>query len=308
MAFSTEICLRLPFSEIVMGALSTSKKSLRCTQWAIPGLGVYLMAFGRPFGLPQSVNRPFLSRDIGYSSITEVTGSGVTNKIGATPRGFRCPQIAEIRPVRHHAIVYALHPELSHHARVAKTPFGLRARQGCPSTKVRTNQIAGAQLSACCRDFVNSWYQIIDSLQRIPATVRDLRERFACDSEGRRFTREGLPATNCDVDVERIELQRPCLASALVRGNDRRTRPGERIEHDVPAARAVLDGIDYERGRLHGGVHFEIGVAARAPRIDAGVVPDVGPVPSVRSKFHGVHVRIGPHLVDEDELVLGPIE
>ena len=44
----------------------------------------------------------------------------------------------------------------------------------------------------------------------------------------------------------------------------------------------------------------QVGVAARPPRVDAGVVPDIGSVPSVRSKFHGVHVRIGPHLVDED--------
>src|SRR5258708_31401986 len=109
-------------------------------------------------------------------------------------------------------------------------------------------------------------------------------------------------------NVERIELKRPCLASALVRGNNRRARPGECVEHDVPAAREVLDGIDYERGRLHGGMHFEIGVAAGPPRIDAGVVPDIGSVPSVRSKFHRVHVRTGPHLVDEDQFVLGAIE
>src|ERR1700730_15748121 len=86
MAFRTESSLRLPFSVDVMGALSTSKKLLRCTQCAIPGGGVYLGVLGRPFGLPQSVNRPFLSRDIGKLLIRKVNGSGAANKLARTPQ------------------------------------------------------------------------------------------------------------------------------------------------------------------------------------------------------------------------------
>src|ERR1700730_4442311 len=144
MAFRTEISLRLPFSVVVMGALSTSKKSLRCTHCAIPVGGVYLGVLGRPFGLPQSVNLPFLSRDIGKLLIRKVNGSGAANETGANPAGFRFPQIAEIRPFRHHAIIYALHSELSHHARAAKPRSEFVSGRDVSSTKVRSNQIARA--------------------------------------------------------------------------------------------------------------------------------------------------------------------
>src|SRR5437762_3173326 len=157
-----------------------------------------------------------------------------------------------------------------------------------------------------CEVFVitgNRWL-----LQGVPATVLDLRERFAGDGECRSFTGEGLPPADGDIDVERIELKRPCLAAALLRRDNRRTRPREGVEYNVSAARAVLDGIDDERYRLHRGVHFELSIPARPPGIDAGVIPDIRSVPSVASKLHGVDVRIGANLVDEDKFVLGAIE
>src|SRR3984893_1444847 len=135
MAFRTEISLRLPFSVVVTGALSPSKKSLRCIQCAIPDGGVYLGVLGRPFGLPQSVNRPFLSRDIGKLLISKVNGSGAANKIAANPPGFPFPHIAEITPFRHHAIIYALHSELSHRARSANPRSEFVSGRDVSSTK-----------------------------------------------------------------------------------------------------------------------------------------------------------------------------
>src|SRR5713101_2179227 len=120
MAFRTEICLRIPFSVIVIGALSTSKKSSRCTRCAITGSGVYLRALGRPFGLPQSVKRPCLSRDIRELLNHESEWERGHKQDWRDPAGFRFPHFAEIRPVRHHAIIYTLHSKLSHQARAAK--------------------------------------------------------------------------------------------------------------------------------------------------------------------------------------------
>src|SRR5258708_19371305 len=120
MAFRTEISLRLPFSVVVMGALSTSKKSLRCTQCAIPGGGVYLGVLGRPFGLPQSVNRPFLSRDIGKLLITKVNGSGAANKLGATP------QVSDFRTLQRSG-PSGITPSSTHHPPNYRITLGLRS-------------------------------------------------------------------------------------------------------------------------------------------------------------------------------------
>src|SRR5436190_23346210 len=55
-------------------------------------------------------------------------------------------------------------------------------------------------------------------------------------------------------------------------------------------------------------MHLEVCVAARPPSIDPSVVPNVGSVPAVRAKLHGVHVGIGSDLVNEDKFVLGAVE
>src|ERR1700730_2080098 len=83
-------------------------------------VGMYLSVFGRPFGLPQSVNRPFLSRDIGKLLITIVNGSGATNKIGATPQVSDFRTLQRSGPSGITPSSNALHSELSHHARAAK--------------------------------------------------------------------------------------------------------------------------------------------------------------------------------------------
>src|ERR1700694_1229679 len=144
MAFRTEISLRLPFSEVVMVALSTSKKSSRCTQCAIPGLGMYLRALGRPFGFPQSVNRPFLSRDIGKLLITKVNGSGATNKIGATPQVFHSRTLQSSRPS-------GITPSSTHYIPNCRITLGLQ--------KPRSDFVRG-------RDVLAQRFAVIKSLER----------------------------------------------------------------------------------------------------------------------------------------------
>ena len=124
----------------------------------------------------------------------------------------------------------------------------------------------------------------------------DRRECFAGRHQRRCLTRERLPAANGDVDIERIEFDRARPAPALVRGNDGRSRPGEGIQYDLPAAGAVLDGVDHQRRRLDRRVHFQVCVAAGPPGVDAGVVPDIGPVASVLAEFDGVHMGAGSTL------------
>ena len=141
------------------------------------------------------------------------------------PRRFPILQSQRSGPSGITPSFYSLHSELSHHARasIPRPDFASgRSLLAQRLAQIKLLELSCQLAAAVSYLFVITW--VTDLLQRIAATVLDFRERFAGYSERRSFTGEGLPAANCDVDVERIELNRPCLASALVRGDNGRAR------------------------------------------------------------------------------------
>ena len=74
--------------------------------------------------------------------------------------------------------------------------------------------------------------------------------------------REGLPATDGDVDEPRLDLKCTSMPPHPLGRHDRRARAREGVEHDVATPRAVLDGIGDESDRLGGGMRHRK-IAAR---------------------------------------------
>ena len=83
--------------------------------------------------------------------------------------------------------------------------------------------------------------------------------------------REGLPATDGDVDEQRFELKRTGMPSNLLSRHDRAAPAGKDVEDDVALARAVLDGIGDERDRLW----MRPKLVHAMERVHARIVPDV---------------------------------
>src|SRR5262245_58643403 len=87
---------------------------------------------------------------------------------------------------------------------------------------------------------------------------RDLVEGLAGLGEPSLSLGEGLPAPHPDIDVFGFELQRTTDAPGPLRRDERRAAPGEGIEHDAAALRAVADRIGYQRDRLDRRVHAQL--------------------------------------------------
>jgi hypothetical protein len=61
-----------------------------------------------------------------------------------------------------------------------------------------------------------------------------------------------LPAANSDIDVLRIELDKPRSAPGALGGNAGRASPTEWVKNDPAAVRAVADRICDKSDRLYG--------------------------------------------------------
>src|SRR5262249_45947822 len=112
-----------------------------------------------------------------------------------------------------------------------------------------------------------------------------------------------FPTANCNVDIKGIDFHGACTTLGFLRSHDGRARTAEGIQYDFTAPRAVLDGIDDKRHRLDGGVHCKVVKPARTKRVDATIIPNVGPVSAATTELDGVEMRRRPHLEDEDKLV-----
>src|SRR5438105_2651108 len=60
----------------------------------------------------------------------------------------------------------------------------------------------------------------------------------------------GLPAPDCDIDIEGVEIDPNADATSLLGRHYSRTRAYERVEHDVPTPSDVADGIGDHEHRL----------------------------------------------------------
>ena len=91
----------------------------------------------------------------------------------------------------------------------------------------------------------------------------------------------GLPAPDGDVDIVRVDLNRPRLAPGLLRCDQDRAAAAERVEHQSTTTRTVPQRVGNERKRLDGRMHRQFFEAPLADRGDACIVPDIGPMTSV---------------------------
>src|SRR6516164_7725935 len=140
------------------------------------------------------------------------------------------------------------------------------------------------------------------------APLFDCFERFACFSQKGSFTGVGLPASHCDVDVVRINLERPRLTSRPLGCDQDCPAATKWIEHQTAAARAILYGICNHCDRFDGRMHRQLIQSACVPAANAGIIPNVCSMAAMLSQLEIVEMRCGAGLPDEDELVLGAIE
>src|SRR5262245_66533143 len=104
-----------------------------------------------------------------------------------------------------------------------------------------------------------------------------------------------FPTANCNVDIRGVDFYGACATLRFLRSNDGRARTAEGVQHDFTAPRAVLDGIDHQRHRLDRGMHCKVVKPARAQRVDATIVPNVGPVSDATYALDGVTMMVSPH-------------
>src|SRR4029077_9828179 len=114
---------------------------------------------------------------------------------------------------------------------------------------------------------------------------RDGRDTLACEFVEAQsainvngiLSREGLPALDGDVDKARLDLDRVSAAADALCCQNGRAGATERIEHDIATAGTVLDGIRHQRDRFDRRMALQLIESSGAKRVDAGVVPDIGP-------------------------------
>lgn len=86
------------------------------------------------------------------------------------------------------------------------------------------------------------------------------------------------PAHN-RVAIARVALDQPCQASYLLSRDQGRAEPAKRIQHDLAALGAILEGVDDQRDGLDGRMRRRIFVVACWQKADSRVVPNVGAAP-----------------------------
>src|SRR5918996_4810584 len=104
----------------------------------------------------------------------------------------------------------------------------------------------------------------------------DLFVAPAAAIQNRRAAAERLPAQDDHVDVLRIELDQPRLASRLLAYDQGRARAAERVQHDVPGLARVADRPLDQRHRLHGRMKIVPGWLVEEP--DVTLIPGPAPV------------------------------
>src|ERR1043166_321542 len=111
------------------------------------------------------------------------------------------------------------------------------------------------------------------------------RGRMHCGLAGR-----CLPTADRDIDVAWIDFHPAGRSPRPLSSDDGRAGAGEGIQDDAVVARAVLDSVgDHARG-LYGRMHRQFFEPSRAKTIDAGVIPDIGPIAPVLSELEVVDV------------------
>ena len=117
---------------------------------------------------------------------------------------------------------------------------------------------------------------------------------------------QSLPSVDADIDVLRIQFDRPGVPAGPLGGNQDRAAAGERVEDDPLAMAAVADRVGDQADRLDGRVQGQ--ELALAAAIDARVRPHVGAVAAVLAELEVVDVRRVALLEDIDQLVLAAVE
>src|SRR5205085_191852 len=117
-----------------------------------------------------------------------------------------------------------------------------------------------------------------------------------------------LPAPDCEIDIELVELDHPGDASGALGGQQRRAAAAERVEDDPVPPAAVADQIGDEGQRLDGGVQVELATPGRVQTVDTRIVEHVAAVAAVGAEAEIVDVRRAAVLEDADQLVFRAVE
>src|SRR5882762_10266460 len=90
--------------------------------------------------------------------------------------------------------------------------------------------------------------------------------------------REMLPAADRGIDIEWVELHPTANAADALGRQQRRAAAEKRVEHEIPAGRAVEDRVGDQRDRLYGRMERgEVSFLSCSPEIvQARVMPYVG--------------------------------
>src|SRR5260370_28474402 len=129
-----------------------------------------------------------------------------------------------------------------------------------------------------------------------------------CRCKNRIIFRTILPTANNAVDVDRIDLDQPCLTTCLMCRNQGRPTAAEAIEHDGGAVRDVLDGVRDQGNRFDGRVQYELLVALDPESVHPTVLPNVCPISPMLAELKTIDVRRAAGLERKDQLMAGRVE
>jgi hypothetical protein len=117
-----------------------------------------------------------------------------------------------------------------------------------------------------------------------------------------------LPATNGDIDVERIKFDDAGDPATSFGSQNCRSASRERIKNKPVTPAAVADQVRDQGDGFDGGVQFELTLPSGMEAIDPGIIENIGPVPPLTSQAEIVDVRRGAVLEDGDQLMLAAIK
>jgi hypothetical protein len=119
---------------------------------------------------------------------------------------------------------------------------------------------------------------------------------------------ERLPSADSDINEARLDFERVCPPTDALRGQNRRSGPAERIQHDVATSGAVFDRIADKADGLDGRMGLEVIHSSGPKRVDARVLPDIRTVPAMAAELDVVEMSRVADPEDAYKLVLAPIE
>jgi len=115
-----------------------------------------------------------------------------------------CLLLQSPRPIRRHAVIYALAAGFTHHAKSSKGLNPALARGSFLYSIFQSRSSGRAKLHRCPSDFYVSWSFRSHSLQWIATSLLYFRKRLFGESHLRDLPRVGLPTTDYDVDVKGV--------------------------------------------------------------------------------------------------------